>query len=77
MKVIRKTILDKINEEIDKDPDSIVRIEINNDEFNDLTNVMPNVDRESIHIIVTPSGDYSGSSVLYRGIRIQVHEGYQ
>ena len=77
MKVIRKTILDKINEEIDKDPDSIVRIELNNDEFKDLTNVIPNVDRESIHIIATPSGDYSGSSVIYRGIRIQVNESYE
>ena len=77
MRVIRKTILDKIDEEIDKDSDSIVKIELNNDESKDFTNVMPNVDKESIHIIVTPSGDYSGSSVLYRGVCIQVRESYE
>lgn len=33
MKVIRNTILNKIDAEVDRDPDNIVRIELNNEEF--------------------------------------------
>lgn len=80
MKVIRKTVLDKINEEIDKDPDSIVRIELNNDEFKDLLNadgVMRHFNRESISMTALLTGDYSGSYVVHRGICIQTHESYQ
>ena len=77
MKVIRKTILDKINEEIDKKPEDIIRIELNSEEFKELLNLVDfgcnSVSKHSI----TDYPDHSGSYIVYKGICIQTHKSYQ
>ena len=77
MKVVRKTILDKINEEIDKDPDSIVRIELNSEEFKQLRKLVPlSCNSVSKHSI-TNSPQLQGSYIVYEGICIQTPESYE
>ena len=77
MKVVRKTILDKINEEIDKDPDNIVRIELNSEEFEELLKLVPlNCSSVSKHLI-TDYPQLISSYIVYEGTCIQTHESYE
>jgi hypothetical protein len=75
MKVIRRTILDKINEEIDKNFDDILRIELRNMEFLELITLLEDEVLDTNKI--TRNTFYSRYYLMYKGILIQTHEDYE
>lgn len=74
MKVITKTIADKIDEAIDKHGKDIVRIELTNSEFERL--LISGREFEYTEVVVHYPANYSGSYVKYRGVCIQTHSSY-
>ena len=73
MRVIRKTILDKIDVEVDKKPEDIIRIELNSKEFKELLSLLDfSCNSISKHSIT----DYR-SYVVDKGICIQTHHRYE
>ena len=82
MRVIRKTVLDKIDEEIDENPDDIVRIELNNEEFKEFISLFREIYSNLIdnnliiknnYLVKTGNGPMDNYAV-YRGIYIHTHE---
>ena len=92
MKVVRETLLNKINKEISSDPESILRIELTIDEFikliqllkesytqNHITKiVLCGTERLALDAnVLNESPDLiSGSYIVYRGVCIQTHKDY-
>ena len=95
MKVVRKTILDKIYKEINNDKENILRIELTNREFKDLLDLLRKSDsgekvtKCSLNVVgcmrdecdgmikYTPTGNLSGSYIVYAGVCIQTHVDYK
>ena len=82
MKVVRKTILDKILSLLPDD--NILRIELNNDEFDELCNAIDKddyhhiVDRSDLDIDFLPDRkDYCGSYLVIKGTCIQTCSSYK
>lgn len=74
MKVITRSIIDKIDAAIKEYGDDIVRIELTNSEFERL--LKSNCEFEHKEITVQEPSNYSGSYVVYRGVCIQTHHSY-
>lgn len=74
MKVITKTIADKIDEAINEHGKDIVRIELTCKEFKEFLECGRKFEAQSFHH--TNEVEYSGSHVMYRGVCIQTHHSY-
>ena len=91
MRVVRETILDKINAELAKNSKDIIRIELTTEEFRQFIKDLrdPRCKHSDIRKVVIngfewldvnhrkiPHNTMSGSYVVYRGVCIQTHEEY-
>lgn len=78
MKIVRKSILDKINDAIDKYED-IVRIELTLGEFDELRKEVKERGGKGVEKIVirdTCLFDTSSSYMVIRGVYVQTHREY-